>query len=466
MEKSDVPHETFKALAFDRDTFTAVLRLIQTFFRIRGCRVKLAMLWIILATLFVLSVPTWLSAMTGYTAALTAVITDAQGNFVPAEKFLQVVYIIHDGDRLGHPYTKGYHAVVPWNYGQMLLSVDPDCPSAYLSSAVGGTNAWKDIGDEPCTLMWRLSNYTATYGFLGRNNTNTTFTFPDQSSVDLPPPSLNVSAYFAQARDDPEITDVFVEMDWYIIPYGRAWLDPETNNHPYLAHNPLFYNSDSNTEYNEEDLNAHGSCITQNDVKYRWGFSYILLYVFILVLIVWIAGMYILYLNSYLHSRLDRTQRSMGTERAALDLSAAMQKKLTAEHAELYSNSRLNQLVRNNVITYKDLPLEPSLATRWTLVQIWWRDFRVKPWMKSEKWWLMALVVFFTLLILSWKNSYVNSGWNQNVSFLPVLGVLHVLMVGRATGSRWLIFTLWFALFLLFNILCLRIGPWTVSSLA
>lgn len=461
MEETEIPHSAFKAITLESGTFVAVMRLVQNFPRqIRG-RSKFVMMWTILAMLFVLFVPTWLSAMTGYTATLSAFVTDSHGNFIPAESFLQLVYIISDGDRLGNSYTKNYRVVVPWYADQLHLDTSYDCQFAYTLNDTG-QDAWVDIKDEGCAMMWRVSNYTATYGFLGRNNTNTTFTFPDQSSINLPSPSLNISAYFALVSvEESEEMEGYDTTPWYFVPYGRAWLDPETNSYPFRVSDPRFYNSDIDIEYNEAEITEHGKCLNENDVRYSWGFSFLLLYFFIITLLVWTIGMYILYLNSFLLSRLDRTERHMGTERAVLDLSAAMQRKLAAEHSEMYSNSQLNRLVRNNVITYKDLPLESSIPTRWTLIGIWWRDFRLMPWLKSEIWWLMALVVFFVLFILSWKDDYVDYAWNQNVSTIPVLAVLHVLAVGRATRSRWLIFVLWLFLFVCLDILFVYVAPYS-----
>jgi len=123
MESSSVSSETFKATTLQNDTIIGVLRLIRDFTEIGGTRSRVAMFWTILSALFVLSVPTWLSAMTGYTADIESFVTDSNDNRVPAHDFLPAIYTIHDGQRLGEPYTKDYRIAIPWvDDSQIILS--------------------------------------------------------------------------------------------------------------------------------------------------------------------------------------------------------------------------------------------------------------------------------------------------------------------------------------------------------
>lgn len=50
---------------------------------------------------FTLCFPTFASAMTGYTSIVEAYIPDRQNNWIGFGKFVQVLYIVHDGDRIG-----------------------------------------------------------------------------------------------------------------------------------------------------------------------------------------------------------------------------------------------------------------------------------------------------------------------------------------------------------------------------
>jgi hypothetical protein len=50
---------------------------------------------------FVLAFPTLASAMTGYTSIVGAYILDRQNNWIGFDKFVQVLYTAHDGNRIG-----------------------------------------------------------------------------------------------------------------------------------------------------------------------------------------------------------------------------------------------------------------------------------------------------------------------------------------------------------------------------
>jgi len=91
MESSSVSSETFKVMTLKNNTIFGVLRLIRGFLKTGGTRAKVAMFWTILSALFVLLVPTWLSAMTGYRADIEGFVTDNNNNLVPADDFLPAI---------------------------------------------------------------------------------------------------------------------------------------------------------------------------------------------------------------------------------------------------------------------------------------------------------------------------------------------------------------------------------------
>lgn len=94
---------------------------MRDFLKVGGTRAKFVMLCTILSALFVLVVPAWVSAMTGYTADIEGFVQDSNNNLAPATDFRPAVYTIHDGDRVG--FTKDYHVAIPWPAGYIYLSV-------------------------------------------------------------------------------------------------------------------------------------------------------------------------------------------------------------------------------------------------------------------------------------------------------------------------------------------------------
>lgn len=450
MESSPVSSETFKAMTLQNDTIFGVLKLMRDFLKTGGTRAKVAMFWTILSALFVLLVPTWLSAMTGYTADIEAFVEDINNNRVPAGDFLPAIYTIHDGDRLGEGYSKDYRVAIPWSasYYFYLSTSDYGCSTAYVRNYTTDEYHWEDQPNENCTLLYRLSEYTFTYGFLGLNATETEFTFPNRTNITLPEPSLNISANIAlnpHSSYTAEWYDSYYA--WYEQPYGVGWARNDTGEMPFSASGPLFYHQTSSTAYDLTQFNDHGSCQQQNKVRYKWGFSFLLLYVFVTTWLIWTIVMYALYLDSYLHSRLDTMQRNMGIERAVFDLSLAMQKKIDAESVELHGNHQLEHLTRGGYMSYKDLLLDSLPPTRWGQIRRWWRDFRFRPWARAERWWLAAMLLFSLFFTLSFTAVKFSRGWCPYFSAFPGFGVFLVLLVGRRARGRWMIFAFWFLLF-------------------
>ena len=59
------------------------------------------MVFMVTTMVFTLAFPTFASAMTGYTSIVEAYILDRQNNWIGFVKFVQVLYTVHDGNRIG-----------------------------------------------------------------------------------------------------------------------------------------------------------------------------------------------------------------------------------------------------------------------------------------------------------------------------------------------------------------------------
>ncbi|KAF7507352.1 hypothetical protein GJ744_010669 [Endocarpon pusillum] len=453
METSSVSHDTFEAVTLQNYTITSVAFLIKDFFKTRGYRAKVAMFWTILAGLFILSVPTWLSAMTGYTADSKSYIQDKGSTLVPAGNFQPVIYTIHDGARFGNDFLNDTLCTVPWKSSirqlDRLNRYDCDLFRPIFNGTGDGNIDFSSLDGYECKWMWAVSKYVSDYGFLGKSTAiNTTFYQPNRGLYGTIPrvvsPALNISAHFVISREHN------TDADWYSYPYGQTWQNPDDDQYTFNVTNPVFWDDNSQTLYNLTEFNLAGSCQQQGLVKYKWGFSFILLYAFVVTFLVWTMGMWAFYLDSWLHSRLDIAHRQVGLERAVLDLSKSMQSKVNADQVELHSNSQLRTLVKINLLTYSDL-VDLHVDTRWNKYRQWWRDFRFKQWAKDEKWWLGAMIFFDLMCILSWTPTNLAYGWVREFAMFPGFGAFLVIIVGRKVRSRWLLFAFWFLLFWALN---------------
>lgn len=151
---------------------------------------------------------------------------------------------------------------------------------------------------------------------------------------------------------------------WYQTSFGRDWKRNDTGQMPFANSTPLFYHHTSDTAYDLTQFNENGSCQQLKDVKYKWGFSFLLLYAFVTTLLIWTFVLYGIYLDAYFHSRLDVVERNIGLERAVIDLSLAMQKKVDAASVGLHGNNRLAQCIKGGHMSYQDLSLDSLPPTR------------------------------------------------------------------------------------------------------
>lgn len=83
MEQAPVSYRTFEALAFSGTSISTFLKLLSDFLTNRGLRARLAMAWIIIATVYVVAFSTLMSAMTGYSANSQPYVEDTDNNLIP-----------------------------------------------------------------------------------------------------------------------------------------------------------------------------------------------------------------------------------------------------------------------------------------------------------------------------------------------------------------------------------------------
>lgn len=403
MENSPVSYGTFEALTFNTASLSTILRLGKNYYTNATVRAKFAIFWIIVASIWVAAFPTFASAMSGYSPNIEAFIADSDGSLVRWQDFKYVYYIIHDGWRL--PDLEGEHQVLSPLAG-------PDFYTVYDGSqmcefAIDGTTMQidsrkKNPNEKDCALGFNVAQYTTEYGN-GPSPSNSSFNDTRNGKViDLDAPTLNISIFYLPI--------------YYEVPSPNRTLYP---NGSILNFQPNNDNTETrwahgnlNTTYDWQYISRNGNCSQQQ--TYKWGFSFLLLFIFCLCQAIWFLGMYILYMDAYMESRFERAGRNMGTHRAALDFSKAMRKDMgedaTEEHVgETELRRRVRRKLNGGVIQLEMLDHKSLPVSRAEDFRIWWRinggwkgrAEAIKAWSFRKKVWVSlaivcALVVFIT----------------------------------------------------------------------
>ncbi|KAL9618970.1 MAG: hypothetical protein Q9160_006364 [Pyrenula sp. 1 TL-2023] len=296
LENSTVSYRIFAALTFETATLATIYNLVRDFWTNAKLYAKFAILWILLSSAWIALFPTFTSAMTGYAANVDELVSAKDGARIDYAEFLPVNFVVHDGWRIG---LEGDHIV----YSGRTFE---ECLSDTLEQHVAPEYA----------LTCRISQYTSMYGDgpLDQNSTFMSTTGP----IDLPAPILNISSF-----------DGVAGIEYIVLPAGET-LDGMS-----------FCWAYKNTTYSPRDIGKAGIC-TPNET-YKWGFSFLLLFIFCVMQLFWFLGMNIMWLDAHLASRFNRAGRDIGIHRAALDFANAMKKDMGEDVAECVGNAEIRR---------------------------------------------------------------------------------------------------------------------------
>lgn len=182
---------------------------------------------------------------------------------------------------------------------------------------------------------------------------------------------------------------------------------------------------------------------------YKWGFSFLQLFICIIILFAWTVGMYIMWIYTHytlaLRSRLP--EQISGANRAVLELAVAMQNELEVQHVdpcllrEKQLKERINREIGGGAISYAYADSAPKFHSI---------RRAIKTWFAAEKWWLLAMLTVSVLMSTLWMTlSYDGSGWFWFGFWfwlwLPSVwfGQFWAFCIGKTTGSRSLIILFW-----------------------
>ena len=250
-----------------------------------------------------------------------------------------------------------------------------------------------------------MSPDVATYGFYGTNNTNSTF-----KNYTLPAPSLNISAYYIAST----------------VIYGGAWIDHSTGKSPFANYSDATFLS-SGVTYPLDYMSQNGSC--QPLGTYHWGFSFLLLFIFLLTLFIWSIGTYIFWLRAHHALRVREIHEIPGEYKAVIELAAAMRREFSKEGKDptyLKEHQIIREIRRDlkggRIMHENSITQQSKHRFRVVLVR----------WFKRDRWWLLGYVI----LTVIWITLLFRAFLFFILSLTTSLGILLAMFIGRKTGSR------------------------------
>ncbi|RAR06361.1 hypothetical protein DDE82_003431 [Stemphylium lycopersici] len=289
-------------------------------------------------------------------------------------------FVIHDGWRIkidGHqlegnqvvtdtilpgygPY--GYHAVESptLNEGTPKYS---QCAMYY--------NIWERSPEE-CHLQLNITDYVRQYGLYGTNKTNSTF-----MGSSLESPVLNISAFYLP-----------YEISSSIFPESELGSREEAR----FSNESLIRWEYDNSTWTRDELQARGKC--QAVLDYQWGFSFIQLFIMIILLLIWTVGIYIMWLRSNSTMKRRGTTEVAGENKAVFELADAMRDQMgekakeegddVSAMTEANLRRRVKKDLRGGSIAYAT----PLLANGEPV-----EDWTLKSWFKRHKWSIVSMVI-------------------------------------------------------------------------
>ncbi|KAI0011042.1 hypothetical protein F4779DRAFT_637798 [Xylariaceae sp. FL0662B] len=375
----------------------SIIRVIRDFSCRRGLVSKTAMTFMASSMILTLGWSTLAGSMSGYTTVNESFVRDPDGNFVPFYRFQPLAYVIHDGWRIG---LSGDQPVPSTNFS------DPHDHLLYQGETepLGGDCAtYHDVINAACLLPYNVSDYVSIYGFYGLNQTKSTW-----MNVTLESPALNISAFYLRPES-------FL--------FGNSWLDPTTNQHPFQNSSRLAYTA-LNETYNLEYIQANGNCAPAQN-GFQWGVSSIQFTIVSILLLVWTAGTYIMWLKAHFKlSLLDKPEVPKGWK-CVLLLAKAMNDEFdnASIDPKALTDKELKKAV-NKQLQGGYVPLETASEG---ISYSFRRQF--PKWLAREKYWCIALGTSVVLQLLS-----------------LFCGISFALAVGNTTKSRLLLITCWLVL--------------------
>lgn len=295
IERHPAPYRTFTLLALEGATLSSMGALLADLSRYRSKRSVLLFSFMGISILYILSMPTILSAMTGYVGSSVAYVSlkDSSQQIVSADDFF-IGTVIWDGEKIGLGNGTCIDDAPLRNYEELSRERYKSCNC----SAPDGR---------------KMTIYMFERTYLGSEQNQCTFDYPN-----------NTQKFF-----------YYEDNNYYNCNMTfNVTIDQKTYNVSTL--NTTYTYCYNGTGYDDSWIRDNSRCMPNTDhPTYQWGFSTMLSAVFVILQFSWAISMYIVWQDAQWNSSLVKSGYSMTQLRAAFTLAAAAQDTLAMDMEEL-----------------------------------------------------------------------------------------------------------------------------------
>ncbi|KAK3378805.1 hypothetical protein B0T24DRAFT_522841 [Lasiosphaeria ovina] len=392
---SPITYATFWIIYLYREpSLTSCFRLIRDFWRGHVLDSKCAMVFMLLTMFFLLSFPTLASAMTGYVMANRAYIRSTDLSLIRFPDLMPTAYLIHDGSR---------------------INLTDDYPIFYFEPT--------DVSE---------------YGFYGLKNISTRW-----MNGMLNPPALNISAFYFNFNESRLS--------------GFNWKDPRTGNFPFRDLANRAYSDKHGHTFSLDYIAANGSCQPVSDAcnaidggspadmdvcriqNYVWGFSFIQLYINILLLLVWSVGIFILWVKAQRHLPLPGEIEVPQGWKALIELSSTMKQELDSKNInpKNLTDKQLKDKIRKSL-------RDGSVSLQYPLQRHNHKiGRRFGEFFASNAWWFVSWLaaISLTTIVISHSPIMLRTVWCTLGAL--AFGIFWAIVVGTTRRSKAAIAIFW-----------------------
>jgi hypothetical protein len=268
----------------------------------------------------------------------------------------------------------------------------------------------------------------SSYGFFGQNHTETTFLWYDTSNATIieekiASPALNISGFYPDSTYDI---------------YGYYWTDPQTNKTPFQnPANRAFMLEDQ--FFDSAAIERNGTC--QAEPSYKWGFSFLTLFITTALLLVWGIASYLIWLESYLALQYFGHENIGGEYKAILKIAALLRDDLVENDKDLDKFTE-NEIKRHLHYTMAGGSIDHQTTNNSSEFSL--RRLIVERLKGEDKWWIIVLICLFIAIPIVMFTAV--RLWPMIIAVIILscvaVGIAFALYIGHTNRSRLLILTL------------------------
>ncbi|KAF4976015.1 hypothetical protein FZEAL_7271 [Fusarium zealandicum] len=417
-------YTTFWLLTCQKEpSLIAILRMSRQFL-LHGLASKTAMLFITWSALLVLGFPTFMSSMAGYTTINTAYINVEGVGLTHFSNVYPIAFVIEDGSRI----NLTDNANVPDKAcASILKELGQELSGPMLEK--GGrfrrlyySSFSKDKADE-CELFWEVVDYVTTYGFRAnepagiKNETKI-------GDIRLPAPPLNISG-FNHPMNSPRMTS-------------------EASKKLVFQNPPRF--DVSGDMYNSTMLENAGICQPVRDEfqkfqRFQWGFSFLQLFLFVVLLLVWTIGIILLRAKAYFTLEFNGFPEISTSWKGFLEFADVVQAQMNSAGIDYKTlnddelKSQIEDLLKGGSVSSSQQLLQGSYSIQRGL----------RGWMREQVWWIVALLLWSVVVIVNCILHYDGSVFNGSPeSLYEAFRILSFVFIDKVVIAPFLPLVLYF----------------------